>query len=214
MIEQFKPEITELLSDPDNVEKIRDRLACIIKGETHNQYELAKQNVARNKEDYNIRVFIENARPYDTGGEPIETPLVNIMLQKTEPLDGNARNGQQKIKATFIIDCITFGDEGGEVWNEKVAAARAWKTARILRRILMSDNYTYLGLRGVVGSRNILSSEAGIPDNGGDALTVVTVRITLAVQFLECAIDSTGSIIEGIDFVIDPSNGEVLINKD
>jgi len=214
MIEQFKPEITELLSEPDNVEKIRDRLACIIKGETVNQYELAKKNLARNKEDYNIRVFVENARPYDTGGEPIETPLVNILLQKTEPMDGNARAGQQKLKGTFLIDCISFGDEGGEVWNEKIAAARAWKSARIIRRILMSDNYTYLGLRGVIGSRNILSSEAGVPDNGGDALSVVTVRITLAVQFIERAIDSTGEIIEGIDFVIDPSNGEVLINKD
>jgi hypothetical protein len=210
MNETFKPEITELIIEPDNVEKIRDCIACIIKGETQNQYELAKNNAERNKEDYNFRVFINNARPYDTEGEPIETPIINIILQKTEPLDGNARAGQQKTKATFIIDCINFGNDGGEVWNEKVAAARAWKTARIIRRILMSDNYMYLGMRGIIGSRNILSAEAGIPDNGGDALTVVTVRITLAVQFIECVINSAGEIIEGIDFVIDPSNGEVF----
>ena len=210
---EFNPQITELISEPDNIEKLRDRVACILKGETQIQYALAKETVARNAEDYNFRVFIENARPYDTEGEPMQTPLLNIMLQKTSTMESNARAGQQKMKAVFIIDCITFGNDGGEVWNEKVAAARAWKAARVIRRILMSDQYTYLGLRGIVGSRNVNSIEVGVPENGGDALTVVTARITLEVQFMECAISATGPIIEGIDFTINIINGEVLINR-
>jgi len=135
------------------------------------------------------------------------------MLQKTATMEGNARAGQQKMKAFFIIDCISFGNDGGEAWNEKTAAARAWKAARIVRRILMSDHYTYLGLRGIVGSRNVNSIETGVPENGGDALTVVTARITFEVQFMECAIEATGPIIEGIDFTINPINGEVLIKE-
>lgn len=213
MNDDFKPEITELLSEPDNIEKIRDRLACILKGETKNQFALADNAGARNKEDYNFKVFIENARPYDTGGEPEKNPIVNIMLRKAEPMDGNARAGQQKMKATFLIDCITFGNDSGEIWNEKAAASRAWKAVRVIRRILMSDNYAYLKWRGIVGSRNITSIEVGVPENGGDSLTVMLGRITFEVQFLECVAETAAPIIEGIDFVIDPVNGEVLIKE-
>jgi hypothetical protein len=140
------------------------------------------------------------------------------MLQKMDTRDGgekiggSARIGPQKEKASFVIDCIAFGNNGGEDWNERVAAARAWKTARVIRRILMSEQYAYLGLRGIVGSRTVASIETGVPENGGDALAVVTARIIFDVIFLECAIGATGPIIEGIDFTIEPSSGEVLIN--
>jgi hypothetical protein len=211
MSETFKPEINELIKKPDNFEKLIKHIALILKGEAVNQYALAKIEKAYDAEDYNLKIFIQNARPYDTGGEAIKTPFVNIMLQKTETMDGNARAGQQKTKAIFIIDCIAFGNDSGETWNEKTAAARAWKTARIIRRILTSDAYTYLGLRGVVGSRNILSIETGVPENGGDALTVVAVRITLEVQFIEGAINSPESILEEIHFEI-TLNGELIIN--
>jgi hypothetical protein len=210
----FVPQITEIISEPDNVEKLRDRVASILKGETGNQYALALAAAHSDAEDFNFRVFIENARPYDTEGEPPVTPLINIMLSKAVNMEGNARMGPQKEKADFIIDCIACGNDGGETWNEKIAAARAWKAARVIRRILMSDQYIYLGLRGTVGARNITSIETGIPENGGDALTVVTARITLEVQFMECAIGTTGPIIEEIDYTVDPSSGEVLANND
>lgn len=209
--ETLTPQITELIYEPDNIEKLRDHIAVIIKAETQNQYALALEKKVSDAEDFNFRVFIENARPYDTEGEPPKTPLVNTMLQKAVPMDGNARMGPQKEKANFIIDCIAFGNDGGEKWTGKVAAARAWKTARIIRRILMSEQYTYLGLRGMVGARYIASIESGVPDNGGDAFTVVTARITLEVQFVECAIGSQGPIIGDMNFTVDPSTGEVSI---
>jgi hypothetical protein len=209
----FTPLITELISDPDNIEKIRDHIAYILKGETQNQYALALDAHDAHAEDFNFRVFIENARPYDTGGEPPATPLINIMLQKAAPMDGNARMGAQKEKATIIIDCIAFGNDAGEDWNEKTAALRAWKTARVIRRILMSEQYLYLDLRGIVGARNVTSIETGVPDNGGDALTIVTARITLEAQFIERAIGTSGPIIEAIDYTVDPFSGEVLSNS-
>jgi hypothetical protein len=160
-------------------------------------------------DDYNFRVFIENARPYDTEGEPPLEPLVNIMLQKTETVDGNSRMGPQKYKAIFIIDCIAFGNDAGEGYDDRAAAARVWKAARVIRRILMSEQYLYLGLRGVIGGRLIKSIETGVPENGGDALTVVTARITLEVQFIECSTGTTGPIIEAINFTVEPVDGEV-----
>jgi hypothetical protein len=212
---QFTPEIYELISDPDNVEKLRSHIAFIIKGETQNQYAIAQEQGVPDAYDYNFRVFIENARPYDTGdGEPAMEPIVNIMLQKAAPEGSNPRTGPQKEKAAFIIDCITFGTDSSDDWNEKAAAIRAWKAARVIRRILMSEQYTYLGLRGIVGSRTIASIETGVPENGGDALAVVTARIILEVQFMERAIEISGPIIEAIDFTIEPSTGEVLIHND
>jgi hypothetical protein len=209
----FEPQIYELISEPDNVEKIRDHLALIIKGETQNQYAIAQEMGAPDADDFNFRVFIENTRPYDTGGEPPIEPFVNIMLQQAAPLPGNPRMGAQKESAGFLIDCIAFGNDGGEEWDEKAASIRAWKTARVIRALLMSEQYLYLGLRGVVGARNIVSMETGTPDNDENALTAITVRITLDVQFMERSLGTSGPILEAIDYTVDPFSGEVTINS-
>jgi hypothetical protein len=205
----FEPKIDGLISNPDNVEKIRSHIAFIIKGEAQNQYTLAREQGEPDADDYSFRVFIENARPYDAGEGPVVEPLVNIMLQKTETVDGNPRMGPQKYKATFIIDCIAFGNDAGEERDDRAAAARAWKAARIIRMILMSEQYCYLGLRGVIGGRLIKSIETGVPENGGAAFAVVTARITLEVQFIEQAIGTTGPVIEEIRFTVEPESGEV-----
>ena len=209
----FEPQIYELISEPDNVEKIRNHIAYIIKGETENQYTIAQEEGVPNADDYNFRVFVENARPYDNEGEPPLEPLINIMLQKTENAEGNPRLGPQKYKANFIIDCIAYGNDGGEDWNDRAASARAWKTARVIRTILMSEQYLYLGLRGIIGSRVIKSIETGVPEMGGYALTVVTARIILEAQLLERSTGTSGPIIEEINFTIEPESGEVVGNN-
>jgi hypothetical protein len=215
--ETFTPQIKELVNEPDNIEKLRDHIAALIKGETKYQYLIALGESAENAEDFNFRVFIENARPYETDNEneePPITPFINIMLQKAAAMESNARIGTQKEKATFIIDCIAFGNEGGEEWDRKAAAARAWMAARIIRRILMSEQYAYLGLRGKVGSRNITTIETGVPEEGGEALNAVTARITLETQFIETFIGDPGVPFEAFNYTVVPSNGEVLIDND
>jgi hypothetical protein len=212
----FAPQIKEFLSEPDNIEKLRDHIAVLVKGETENQHQLALGANAKNAEDFNFRVFVENARPYETENEndtPPVTPFINIMLQKAAAMESNARIGNQKEKATFIIDCIAFGNEGGEEWNKKVAAARAWMAAGVIRKIIMSEQYAYLGLRGKVGSRNILSIETGISEEGGEAFNVITARITLEVQFIETFIGDPGVPFEAFNYSIIPSSGEVFINN-
>ena len=212
--EAFKPVINESLDKPDNIEVLRGHIAAIIKGETQYQYKMAKDIEEKDAEDYNHRVFIENARPYDPEGEPQITPFVNVMLHQTTPAGGNSRIGAQKMKATFIIDCVAFGNDGGEEWNEKVANFRAWKAARVIRKIIMSEQYAYLGLKGKVGSRNITSMETRVPESGGDAFTFVIVRITLEAEYLESFVGDPGVPLEGIDYTVIPTNGEVLIEID
>jgi hypothetical protein len=210
MVNNFVPQITGLISEPDNVERIRDHIGGFIKGEALNQFALAQAEGRADVVDFDFRVFIENGRPYEAEEEFCEKPIINIMLSKAVPLDGNARIGNQKEKATFIIDCIAFGNADGHTWDAKAAAHRAWKAARIIRRILMSEQYAYLSLRGIVGSRVVSSIETGTPDMESVALPVVTARITLDVQFAELSINTSGPIVEEIDFTIEPSSGEVF----
>jgi hypothetical protein len=222
----FEPQIYELINEPDNVEKIRDHIAFIIKGEAQNQYAIAQEQGVLDADDFNFKVFVENARPYDVDDFPTVEPIINIMLQKTETVDGNSRMGPQKYKATFIIDCIVFGNDFNEIVtsdeilngaakiDRRAAAIRAWKTARVIRTILMSEQYLYLGLRGVIGSRIIKSIETGVPEMGGDVFTVVTARTTLEVQLLERSIGTQGPIIEEINFAVEPVSGEVASNQE
>jgi hypothetical protein len=211
-VSDFIPQITELISEPDNIERIRDHIGGFIKGEAINQFNLAREAGRADVADFAFRVFIENARPYEIEDGLCENPIINIMLSKAVAMEANARIGNQKEKAIFIIDCIAFGNDGAGAWDDKSAARRAWKAARIIRRILTSEQYAYLGLRGVVGSRVVSAIETGTPAMDAAAIAVVTARITLDVQFMEIAINAPGPIIQGIDFTVDPSSGEVFIS--
>jgi hypothetical protein len=74
----------------------------------------------------------------------------------------------------------------------------------------MSDYYIYLGLRGTVGSRMVMSMESGTPEKTGEsALAYVIIRVTVAVQFLEKAIEAAGFPLEAIDWELDPASGEL-----
>jgi hypothetical protein len=102
----------------------------------------------------------------------------------------------------------------GKFRDDKSSAFRVWKLARIVRRIIMSAQYTYLGMRKVVGSRVITALEAGTPGNQGEAaLAFTVVRMTMEVEYLERSIDSPSVILEGIDFDVIPETGEVKAKR-
>ena len=203
-------QIKELITEPDTLEIVRDQLAAILSLELQNQYALARQSGAANAADYHIPVYVENTRPYDAGDDNPLPRFVNVLLPKVDVPDANPRLGMQKEQAVFWIDCCARGNDGGDFRDDKSASIRAWKTARIIRRILMSDYYTYLGLRGTVGSRTVTAMEAGTPDKAGEsALSYAVIRITVAVQFLEKAIEAEGFPLEAIDWEVDPASGEL-----
>ena len=53
-------ECKELLSEPDNIEYIRDQIGAILSVELANQFALAQKKADPNARDYNIGVYIEN----------------------------------------------------------------------------------------------------------------------------------------------------------
>jgi hypothetical protein len=201
--------IPDLISGPDNVEIVRDQIAALLSLEFQNQYELAVRAGDRYSYDYNPGIYIENHRPYDNPDNELIS-LVNVILQKTSFPPGNPRLGNQKGKAVFWIDCAAVGNDFQAAYDDTRAALRAWKLARVVRRIIMSDQYAYLGLRGTTGSRIITSLEAGSPNNQGDsALAFIVIRITLEVEYLERSIESPVVTLERIDYDVIPETGQV-----
>jgi hypothetical protein len=201
--------IPDLISEPDNVEIVRNQIAALLSLEFQNQYELAAQAGDHYSYDYNPRIYIENHRPYDNPDNELIS-VINVILQKTSFPSGNPRMGKQKGKAVFWIDCAATGNDFQDVYDDMCATRRAWKLARVVRRIIMSDQYAYLQLRGTVGSRIITTLEAGTPDNQGEsALAFTVIRITLEAEYLERSIESPTVILEGIDYDVNPETGRV-----
>jgi hypothetical protein len=215
MSDLITPQINELINTPDVIEIVRDQVAALLSLEIKNQYTMAQTAGIQNIKDFEIGIYVENGRPYEASGDNIPMRFVNILLPKVIQLAGNSRKGNQKEQATIFIDCAACGNDSGNFRDEKSATFRAWRIARIVRRILMSDAYTYLGLRGTVGSRVIVSMEAGAPEKTelekDAALSFVVVRISLEVQFLECFIANNGVPLEAIYFDVDPITGEVVV---
>ena len=202
----IEAQINELLERPDTVEIIRDQIAAILSLELQNQSALAEKH-GKNKSDFDIKVYNENARPYDnTSGERLYS--INVVLQEIKVPLSNSRIHDQKEIATFHIYCIADGNNTGDFRDDRSATFRAWKLMRFVRRILMSEQYTYLDMRKLVTSRTFTKMEAGSPGLvAANAITVI--KASFEVQFIEFLTIQEASTFVGYDFTINPDDGEV-----
>lgn len=205
-------ECKELLSEPDNIEYIRDQIGAILSLELANQFALAHEAAGPTARDYNIGVYIENDDPLqlvDAGASPF--PLVNLTLVSTEKTSGSTNFNKHIMSATFLLDVYATGNiESGEDAGMR-ASLKAWKTARIIRNILCAEDYAYFKMRGIVNGRDIVKFEAGSPSNTNSAIKVKIVRITLNVDYIEGVAISEGKALELIDATISDENGRVLV---
>jgi len=202
------PLITELIETPENVELVRDQIAGILSLELQNQLTIATDKGRQNAADYDIDVYVENSRPYDTTGDEMVS-LVNVVLQEITVPHPNPRMGEQKEKAIFHIFCIANGNTTGASRDDKSATIRAWKIMRLVRRILMSEPYTYLDMRKIVTSRTFTKMEAGTP-NVQSAQAFTVIRAHLEVQFVEGFIGGPTVEFEDYDFYVVTDDGRVI----
>lgn len=205
-------ECKELLSEPDNIEYIRDQIGAILSAELANQFALAQEAADPNARDYNIAVYIENDDPLqyvDGGANPF--PLVNISLASAEKDSGSTSINKHNMSATFLVDVYATGNtENGENATMR-ASLKAWKSARIVRNILCAENYAYFKMRGIVSGRDIVKYEAGNPASATAAARVKIVRITLNVDYIEGVAISEGEELELFDAKISDEDGRVLV---
>ena len=205
------PQITELIKDRDNIEVVRDQIAALLSLELQNQHELAKNAGAPDADDYGIEIYVENSRPYDTSDDDEIVSLVNIVCQEVTVPHSNPRAGNQKSQVIFDIYCIADGGSFGNFRDDKSATFRAWKIMRLVRRIIMSEQYIYLGMRRIVTSRTFTKMESGTPNPGAQGAKFFSViKASLEVQFVEGFIDGPSVPFDGYEFEVIPEDGQVI----
>lgn len=209
-------QVHELLSSPDNVEIVRDQICGILAIELAHQYELAVEAGDVRKEDYKIKVYLENDQPWELQTEEDNDvfPLVNVSLVSVDRGSGSTVTNKNNVTATFNIDCYTTGTFDGDGRTGRMAVIKAWKTARIIRNILCAGNYAYLGLRGVVTARQVKNMVSGMPNQQNAAGRVCIVRIVMDVDLIEFSPQVAGVEIAPISLEILDDTGLVIVDMD
>lgn len=206
-------EIHKLLSEPDNIEVIRDTIAAILAVELENQYALALEAGDAAARDYKVGVYVENDDPIQlVNGDTNPFPLVNVSVDSTETDNGSTKVNKHNMTSKIMLDVYATGNTaGGEDAGTK-ASLKAWKTARLVRNILGAEPYTYLSLQGAVTGRDLTTFQAGEPANATSAIRVKMVRITLEVSYVE-DVEITGGVLleSGGKLTISDEDGHVFV---
>jgi len=212
-----------LIDKNDNFEVIRDQIASIIRLETANQQTLAAA-AAKDPALWGLRVFTERANPWEQfrADDEDTSPIVNVWFDNLN-FDMAASNviERQKAEGVFNIDVIGFSvsaddPSGGHTPGDEGAARTAQRGLRLVRNILMSADYTYLGLRGLVWRRMpqaITSFQPQLGDQG--ALQVVGARLALRVEFNEFSPQYTPETLEFLSIdVRRTEDDEIVLEAD
>lgn len=214
MSDEYEPAYSELQSEPDNIEIIRDQIAALLAIDLNKQHEIAMNTLDPNDGDYDVAVYVENDDPLQyvddatPGANPF--PCVNVSLDSCDDDKGTASVNRQCWTAQFYIDCYATGNTASDEDFGTKAALKAWKTARLVRRILRAEPNTYLRLRGVVGKVGF-KFQSGEPNNPRGAIRVKMVRITLSVDYVEDVEISQGVIDWEIVGIVTDEAGRVIL---
>lgn len=220
------PSIATLIDKVDNFEVVRDEIVAILVIETTNQMLLASA-ASEDPRLWNLRVFSERLNPWaeflDGQDQPQEdtAPIVNVSFDKAEAVKkGSNSVERQQLRGTFNVDCYGYGvstQTTGHTPGDEKAALEAQRAARLVRNILMSSHYTYLGaLRGVVGSRWVGSITSFKPDiDNRTVQQVAVVRVALEVEFNEFSPQYVAETLELLSVAVTRrDNGQVLLTAD
>lgn len=207
----FLPAYDTLQNSADNIEVIRGQIAALLVLDLENQYRLAVEAEDPNKKDYDVKVYTEKDNPIqfvEQSANPF--PLVNVSLDSTRQSNSTSTVNKQSMKATFYVDVYATGNTDSDGDKGMKASLKAWKTARLVRRILRAETNTYLRLRGVVGGVS-LSFQSGEPADIQSAIRVKMVRITAEVDYTENVEITSGPGVEVISMTVKDETGEVII---
>lgn len=223
-------QITELIDKVDNVENVGDLIAAILVVELANQQALATTAV-KDPALWKARVFRERKNPLDefTLLDPSDankvhdpSPLINVWFDRGD-FEKSASNvvERQKCVGRFNIDVYGYGVAQGKVGGHKpgdLAAGEARdRASRLVRNILMSGQYTYLGsprkADQFIWSRWLESRTNFVPSIDERAVEKVEAqRLVFAVEFNEFAPQVIGQPLELIAVTVKrKETGEVYL---
>lgn len=219
--------ISDLIKKFDTFELVRDQIAGILVGESASQMALAPGFVPpQDPELWRLLVFRERSLPWEDylGEQPaVMAPIVNVWFD-SEGFDQSQGNvvEQQQARGVFNVDCYGYGVArsvagGGQLTADQAAALEAQRCFRLVRNILMAAEYTYLGLRGLVGRRWPGDVQTLQPDQGGRPVTRVSaLRFPLRVDYLEGAAQIPGEVLEAVFLRVTESTvtGQLLLEAE
>lgn len=215
--------ITTLLLQADNVAVVRDQIGALLALEVANQKVLAAA-ASQNPALWNLKVFTDRTNPWSdfVDAPAAATPLVNITFDNwtADQSMGNTVS-RQAVLGTFNLDCYGYGKSankasGGHVAGDELAEKECLRAAALVRQIIMSGQYTYLGLQGLVGRRWPASLTVTEPHTGEHALQHVRVaRLALQVQFNEFSPQNKGVPLVLLSMRVKRSEtGQLLLRAD
>lgn len=216
--------IAELIDKQDAVEVIRDQIAAILATESASQVALAQAAGKPDPDLWKLRVYQERSNPWENlPGQGADTsPLVNVWWDNSSfELAGSNIVERQKATGTINIDCYGYGKSadvaaGGHLAGDRVAAEAAQRAVRLARNILMAGEYTYLGLRGVVGRRWVGSISIFQPQQDSqNAAHVVGARLAFRINFNEFSPQVAPVDLELLTAAVHRTeDGQVMINAE
>lgn len=212
--------IQSLIDKQDMFEIMRDQIALILKQESASQMALAT-TAGKDPDEWKLRIFTERSNPFEQWlNETTDfSPIVNVWVDSSSfPMSGGNTVETQKSETIFNIDCYGNGysesDGAGHKAGDKEAALQAQKATRLVRNILMSSIYTYLGMQGTVWRRWINSINFFVPQ-GQKIQKIIGARIALKVEFNEQSPQYEAVELEQINIdIIRSETGEILLEAD
>lgn len=215
--------ISELIDKQDSFEIIRDEIAAILATEIANQQALAT-DAGKDPNDWRLRVYTERSNPWEQfqGPDSDTSPLVNVWYDNSN-FDPGASTvvERQRTEAVFNIDCYGYGISedtpgGGHKAGDEEAAFAVQRALRLVRNILMAGEYTYLGLRGLVGQRWPQSTTIYQPQiDSRTVQQIVAARLAFRVTFNEFSPQVQPVELERVATdVLRTEDGEIVVEAD
>ncbi len=215
--------IQTLIDKQDSFEIIRDQIAAILAAEVVSQKQKAT-DAGKDPALWDFKVYTERSNPWESYlNDTAElTPIVNVWYDNSVFSETQSNIVEkQATDGIFNIDCYAVANSsdnvaGGHNPGDKEAAFAVQRVLRLVRNILMSAEYTYLGLRGLVWQRWPQTVTAFQPQQDrGNVRPVIAARIGFKVKFNEFSPQISGDMLELLSAqVTRAEDGEILLDAD
>lgn len=215
--------IETLIDKQDNFEVIRDQIAAILVTEVASQKSLATE-AAKDPALWDFKVYTERSNPWEwyLNDTAEFTPIVNVWYDNSNFSETQSNIVEkQAAEAIFNIDCYgvansSDNEAGGHNPGDQEAAFAVQRVIRLVRNILMSAEYTYLGLRGLVWQRWPQTVTMFQPQQDrGNVRPVIAARIGFKVKFNEFSPQISGDMLELLSATVKRAeDGQVLLGAD
>lgn len=213
--------IDGLIDKVDTFEQVRDQIGAILALEVESQKVFAAA-LGRDPAQWNLRIFQERANPWDNFPNGSDrSPVVNVWWDSSS-FDRSVGNvvAYQRSSTVYNVDCYGCGvaadTPAGHRAGDQQAAEEVQRAIRLVRNILMSAEYTYLGLRGLVMQRWVDSITGFQPQQDNqNAVQVVGARIAFRVDFNELSPQVTPVPLEFLSIKVHRSvDNQIIVAAD